>query len=105
MYCRECGNQINDNAEICVKCGCRPLNSTEYCQVCGAKTTEKQVFCVKCGSMLKINIGKTKNIFENINNCVPSDNYVQNLNFSLLPPYYQKEFQKIYSSNESYKGT
>ena len=23
MYCSHCGNEVNDEAEICVKCGCR----------------------------------------------------------------------------------
>jgi hypothetical protein len=23
MYCRTCGNEVNENAEICVHCGCR----------------------------------------------------------------------------------
>jgi len=27
-----------------------------------------------------------------------------NLNFSSLPPYYQREFQRIYDSGETYKG-
>ena len=42
MYCRTCGNKINDNAEICVKCGCKPLIGKSYCQNCGADTTEQQ---------------------------------------------------------------
>ena len=25
MYCRTCGSKLNDNAELCVKCGVRPL--------------------------------------------------------------------------------
>lgn len=25
MYCRTCGSKINDNAEICVKCGVRKM--------------------------------------------------------------------------------
>ena len=42
MYCRNCGSLLNDKADICIKCGCRPLNGTEFCQECGAKTNEKQ---------------------------------------------------------------
>ena len=52
MYCRTCGNKINDNAEICVKCGCKPLIGKDYCQSCGARTTQKQEACTKCGKRL-----------------------------------------------------
>lgn len=107
MYCRNCGELLNDKAEICVKCGCRPLNGNGYCQECGTKTTEKQEMCVKCGCRLKMSVGKSKNFLENINNSVNGgnlENGEMNLDFSNLDPYYQKEFQKIYDSDETYKG-
>lgn len=53
MYCRTCGNKVNDNAEICVKCGCKPLIGKCYCQNCGASTTEQQEMCTQCGTRLK----------------------------------------------------
>ncbi|WP_285824056.1 hypothetical protein [Schaedlerella arabinosiphila] len=53
MYCRTCGNKINDNAEICVMCGCKPLIGKSYCQNCGADTTEQQEMCTNCGARLK----------------------------------------------------
>lgn len=53
MYCRTCGNKINDNAEICVKCGCKPLIGEDFCQSCGTKTTSQQQKCSKCGVKLK----------------------------------------------------
>ena len=62
MYCRVCGNEVNDNAEICVKCGCRPLNGKEFCQECGAVTLEKQEICTKCGVRLKTMVNNTNNI-------------------------------------------
>ena len=40
MYCRECGSVVNDKAEICVKCGCRPNIDHSYCQECGSPTKE-----------------------------------------------------------------
>lgn len=67
MYCRNCGALLNDKAEICVKCGCRPLNGDEYCQECGAKTTQKLEMCIKCGCRLKMSIGSQKSILEGIN--------------------------------------
>ena len=65
MYCRTCGNKINDNAEICVKCGCKPLIGKSYCQNCGADTTEQQEMCTNCGSRLKTIVNNDP-IMENI---------------------------------------
>ena len=53
MYCRTCGSKVNDNAEVCVKCGCKPLIGKAYCQNCGTKTTTQQEMCTKCGVKLK----------------------------------------------------
>src|SRR4051794_18035946 len=100
MYCRNCGAVLNDKAEICVKCGCRPLNGNEYCQECGARTNQKQEMCIKCGCMLKTSAGKSMNFWDGID-VGNSDSTQMNLDFSHLPLYYQQEFQKIYNSNES----
>lgn len=52
MYCRFCGNLINDKAVICVKCKNKPLLGRSYCQNCGAPTTQQQAVCTKCGMKL-----------------------------------------------------
>lgn len=52
MYCRTCGNKMNDNAEICVKCGVKRNVGKDYCQVCGSKTLETMINCKKCGAKL-----------------------------------------------------
>jgi hypothetical protein len=49
MYCRTCGNSVNDRAEICVSCGVRPRNGDAYCDNCGSPSHPKASFCVKCG--------------------------------------------------------
>ena len=53
MYCRTCGNKMNENAEICVKCGVKRNVGNNYCQICGAKTDESMSKCSKCGAILK----------------------------------------------------
>lgn len=60
MYCRTCGNKMNDNAEICVKCGVRRFVGYDYCQVCGAKTNESMKNCVKCKAVLKTSMSTTQ---------------------------------------------
>ncbi|MBP1561172.1 MAG: hypothetical protein J6C96_08035 [Oscillospiraceae bacterium] len=52
MYCRTCGNKMNDNAEICVKCGVKRNVGNAFCQVCGAKTTASMTNCGRCGAKL-----------------------------------------------------
>ena len=55
VYCRTCGHQLNDNADVCMNCGCRPQKGRKYCQNCGAETSEAQDVCIKCG--VKLNNG------------------------------------------------
>lgn len=43
---------MNDNAEICVKCGVKRNVGTDYCQVCGSRTTATMTNCRKCGAKL-----------------------------------------------------
>lgn len=52
MYCRNCGSEVAENAEICTKCGVRPLNSNKFCQNCGSEVTAQQEVCTKCGVRL-----------------------------------------------------
>ncbi len=59
MFCRTCGKEVPENAEICLNCGAKPLAGNKYCQNCGAETNPKAVICVKCGAKLKhIGVGK-----------------------------------------------
>lgn len=60
MFCRNCGKEIDEKAEVCVKCGVKPLTSKMYCQNCGAETKENQVVCPECGVKLKSSIKPDK---------------------------------------------
>ena len=52
MYCKTCGAKMNDNAAICVKCGCKKFVGNHFCPVCGSRTSEDQKICTKCQSKL-----------------------------------------------------
>lgn len=52
MHCRTCGAEVAENAEICMKCGVKPLVGVRFCQNCGAETIATQEICVKCGVRL-----------------------------------------------------
>lgn len=68
MYCRECGEVINnENAAICVKCGTKKGVGKRYCFNCGETIkSENAEFCVECGCKIKnssfaISNGSSKN--------------------------------------------
>ncbi|MBL6964892.1 MAG: TM2 domain-containing protein [Bacteroidetes bacterium] len=52
MYCRNCGNNVEENAFACTKCGCRPIDGKNFCNNCGKETQDKQVICINCGVSL-----------------------------------------------------
>ena len=53
MFCRNCGNQLIENAAICVKCGVAVGNGDQFCPTCGNKVMPGADVCLKCGVSLK----------------------------------------------------
>ncbi len=49
MFCKNCGNEMAEVADICVKCGCAKGNGNNYCQNCGNQVTAGAEFCTSCG--------------------------------------------------------
>ncbi len=49
MYCKNCGNEMDDKAAICVKCGCATGTGTSYCPNCGQPTVAGAAACTNCG--------------------------------------------------------
>lgn len=92
MHCRNCGQVINEKAEICIHCKSKPLAGTKYCQECGGEPEPNVELCTKCGCRLMFM------------SAVTSVGTVLRTDFSGLTPYYQEEFKKMYDSNEAYKG-
>lgn len=52
MYCKSCGEHMNDNQAICLKCGVPAGKGKGFCPNCGNATHEEAVICVKCGISL-----------------------------------------------------
>ena len=52
MYCKNCGNPMDPNAVICVKCGCAKGTGTSYCPNCGQTTVPGAAACTNCGVAL-----------------------------------------------------
>jgi TM2 domain-containing membrane protein YozV/ribosomal protein L40E len=57
MFCRNCGNQVPDQAEYCSSCGQR-VNVGTRCPNCGAETLQGAQVCMKCGATLASGLQK-----------------------------------------------
>lgn len=63
MYCKNCGNPMDANAAICVKCGCAKGTGTSFCPNCGNPVTPGAAACTSCGCGLTtaaVSGGKSK---------------------------------------------
>ncbi len=52
MYCRNCGSEISELAEVCIQCGVKKMVGSSYCPNCGEATNPGSDYCVKCGIKL-----------------------------------------------------
>lgn len=53
MFCKNCGNVMDDKAAICVQCGCAAGTGNAYCPNCGKPTPAEAAACTNCGVALK----------------------------------------------------
>ena len=53
MFCKNCGEQINENQAICVKCGVKVGDGNSFCPNCGNATAPEAEVCLSCGVALK----------------------------------------------------
>ena len=67
MFCKKCGNQLNEGAKFCAKCGnaveqtqptveATPIvdESKPLCKNCGNELKEGMKFCAKCGTAVTV---------------------------------------------------
>ena len=52
MFCRNCHNEVSDQAVVCVACGCPPKVGNKFCYQCGGETGPGATVCLKCGVAL-----------------------------------------------------
>ena len=55
MFCRNCGEPMNDNQAICLKCGVETGKGDRFCPNCGASVAPDQTVCLQCGVALQQN--------------------------------------------------
>lgn len=53
MFCKNCGNEINENAVVCMGCGFEKGNGEKFCANCGNTINPGAAICTKCGAAVK----------------------------------------------------
>ena len=53
MYCKNCGEQMNDNQAICIKCGVKTGDGNRFCANCGSTIDPEATVCMNCGVAVK----------------------------------------------------
>lgn len=49
MFCRNCGNSMDAQAVVCVKCGVPVGKGNSFCYNCGQHSDPGAAFCLNCG--------------------------------------------------------
>ena len=49
MYCKNCGNPIDENAAGCTQCGVPKGQGTQFCSNCGTQLAPGAAVCMACG--------------------------------------------------------
>lgn len=52
MYCRNCGEHLNDGQAVCLKCGVAAGMGNSFCPNCGNIVNPAQAVCLNCGIAL-----------------------------------------------------
>ncbi len=52
MFCKNCGNEMDPNASVCVKCGAAKGTGAAFCSNCGSSTAPNAAVCLNCGAAL-----------------------------------------------------
>ena len=61
MYCKNCGNEMLDKADICLNCGVMRGTGISYCANCGGRLEVGQNYCMKCGASKNFGAQKPAN--------------------------------------------
>ena len=61
MFCKNCGEQMNDNQAICLKCGVKVGEGASFCANCGNAIDANADVCTNCGVATKKAAGEYLN--------------------------------------------
>lgn len=69
INCRECGNQISDEAINCIHCGCLiKKEEKKYCKDCGNELNNNVNMCIHCGCPVNYENEEKGNLQDNYEN-------------------------------------
>ena len=60
MFCKNCGESLNENQAICLKCGVAVGRGSSYCSNCGKDVNPETPYCMGCGFALNPDEGSGK---------------------------------------------
>ncbi len=49
MFCKNCGQQLQEGAAVCMRCGFAVGTGANYCVNCGQNVMPGQAICTQCG--------------------------------------------------------
>ena len=52
MYCKNCGEEMNANQAICLKCGVGKGDGNSFCENCGKAVSTGAAVCLNCGASI-----------------------------------------------------
>ena len=61
MYCRNCGQEMNDNQAICLGCGVKTGDGNSFCANCGKEVAPNAEVCLSCGVAVKTSKASASN--------------------------------------------
>ena len=53
MFCKQCGEEMNENQAVCIKCGTKVGEGNKYCANCGKEVSPDTAVCLSCGVAIK----------------------------------------------------
>ena len=53
MFCKNCGEALNENQAICLKCGVAVGDGKGFCANCGNPVNENAAVCLNCGCKIE----------------------------------------------------
>lgn len=53
MFCKNCGESLNENQAICLKCGVEVGKGKSFCANCGKPVGENAAVCLSCGAKVE----------------------------------------------------
>lgn len=53
MFCKNCGQPLNENQAICLNCGVKTSDGVNFCSNCGNPVQPGAEICMSCGFAVK----------------------------------------------------